>query len=168
MSISPTEATTPTPATPPPGLFTPPASTDATSSGGTTSGTGSLSDKNTFLQLLVAQLKYQDPMNPTDSSQFLSQTAQFNALEQMQQVAQQTAALVTQQAAFGATSLVGRQVSYTNSDGTTAAGLVSGVHYSANGPLLTIGGTDIALSQVQSVTAPKASDPSSAPPATQQ
>ena len=35
----------------------------------------SLSDKDTFLKLLVAQLKYQDPSNPADSTQFLAQTA---------------------------------------------------------------------------------------------
>ena len=46
-----------------------------------------------FLQLLVAQMRYQDPMNPTDSSQFLSQSAQFTALEKMQDVADQTAQL---------------------------------------------------------------------------
>jgi flagellar basal-body rod modification protein FlgD len=35
-----------------------------------------------FLQLLVAQIKNQDPMNPTDGVQFLTQLAQFSALEQ--------------------------------------------------------------------------------------
>jgi flagellar basal-body rod modification protein FlgD len=36
-----------------------------------------------FLNLLVAQLKNQDPMNPTDSTQFVSQLAQFSELEQV-------------------------------------------------------------------------------------
>src|SRR5580692_2470433 len=36
-----------------------------------------------FLQLLVAQLKNQDPLNPTDSTQFVSQLAQFSELEQV-------------------------------------------------------------------------------------
>jgi flagellar basal-body rod modification protein FlgD len=36
-----------------------------------------------FLQLLVAQLQNQDPMNPTDSTQFVSQLAQFSELEQV-------------------------------------------------------------------------------------
>ena len=48
-----------------------------------------------FLNLMVAQLRYQDPMNPTDSGQFLAQTAQFTALEKMQDVADQTAALLS-------------------------------------------------------------------------
>ena len=36
-----------------------------------------------FLQLLVAQMKYQDPLNPTDSTQFVTQLAQFSELEQV-------------------------------------------------------------------------------------
>ena len=36
-----------------------------------------------FLQLLVAQIKNQDPLNPTDSVQFVSQLAQFSELEQV-------------------------------------------------------------------------------------
>jgi len=42
-----------------------------------------LANQNTFLQLLVAQIKNQDPTNPTDSVQFLSQLAQFSQLEQL-------------------------------------------------------------------------------------
>jgi len=39
-------------------------------------------DKNMFLQLLVAQLRNQDPLNPTDGTQFVAQLAQFQQLEQ--------------------------------------------------------------------------------------
>jgi flagellar basal-body rod modification protein FlgD len=38
-------------------------------------------DKNMFLQLLVAQLKNQDPLNPADGTQFVTQLAQFQQLE---------------------------------------------------------------------------------------
>ena len=38
--------------------------------------------KNMFLQLLVAQMKNQDPLNPADGAQFLAQLAQFQQLEQ--------------------------------------------------------------------------------------
>jgi flagellar basal-body rod modification protein FlgD len=42
-----------------------------------------LANEQTFLQLLVAQMKNQNPLNPTDSMQFVSQLAQFSQLEQM-------------------------------------------------------------------------------------
>jgi flagellar basal-body rod modification protein FlgD len=40
-------------------------------------------DENQFLQLLVAQIQYQDPTNPTDSTAFVTQLAQFSSLEQL-------------------------------------------------------------------------------------
>jgi flagellar basal-body rod modification protein FlgD len=45
--------------------------------------TANLGNEQTFLQLLVAQLQYQDPTNPVDGTQFVSQLAQFSELEQM-------------------------------------------------------------------------------------
>jgi flagellar basal-body rod modification protein FlgD len=61
---------------------------------GSSSGSNSNSNSNSnsltsapteqmFLQLLVAQLQNQDPLNPTDSTQFVSQMAQFSELEQV-------------------------------------------------------------------------------------
>lgn len=62
------------------------ASPPAASSTGTTgaaSGTQNSMGENDFLQLLVAQMKNQDPMNPLNSTQFASQLAQFNSVEQL-------------------------------------------------------------------------------------
>ncbi len=53
--------------------------TTASSSGGTVDGV----NENEFLQLLVAQIQYQDPTNPTDSTAFVTQLAQFSSLEQL-------------------------------------------------------------------------------------
>ena len=50
-----------------------------------------LANESTFLQLLVAQIKNQDPLNPTDGTQFLSQLAQFSSLEQQLQMNTQLA-----------------------------------------------------------------------------
>ena len=45
---------------------------------------GSTMDKESFLQLLVAQMKYQDPMEPTSNTEYVAQYAQFSELEAMQ------------------------------------------------------------------------------------
>ncbi len=108
--------------------------------------------KEMFLQLMVAQLRYQDPMNPADSSEFLSQNAQFTALEKMQAVADQTAMVLQATTAFGASSLVGRDVSYTLADGTQGTGAVHGVSFGATGPVLDVGGVDVPLASVLAVT----------------
>lgn len=54
--------------------------------GSTSNNTGSNNnmDKDMFLQLLVTQMQYQDPMNPTDNTEYMSQLAQFSTLEAMQ------------------------------------------------------------------------------------
>lgn len=78
----------------------PAASTTDSTSDSTTDTTASsidgLANESTFLQLLVTQIQNQDPLNPTDSTQFLSQLAQFSQLEQLigirQELTPQTAA----------------------------------------------------------------------------
>src|ERR1700733_528893 len=45
--------------------------------------TGPLTSEQTFLQLLIAQIKNQDPLNPTDSIQFVGQLVQYSELEQL-------------------------------------------------------------------------------------
>ena len=49
----------------------------------TTAPASAAPTQETFLKLLVAQMKNQDPTNPTDSTQFISQLAQFSELEQV-------------------------------------------------------------------------------------
>ena len=48
-----------------------------------TSSSDRLANKDIFMQLLVAQLKYQNPMNPADGVEFMTQLTQFSQLEQM-------------------------------------------------------------------------------------
>ena len=121
--------------------------------GSSTSSTQSTNgmDKDTFLQLLVAQLRYQDPMNPTDSTQFLAQSAQFTALEKMEAVADQTKQAVAAQMAFGASSLVGRAVTYVDANGTSVTGTVDAVQFKTEGPVLTVGDDEVALGDVKTV-----------------
>jgi flagellar basal-body rod modification protein FlgD len=59
------------------------ADASANSSASTASRSSSLANETTFLQLLVAQIKNQDPTQPMDSTAFLSQLAQFSQLEQL-------------------------------------------------------------------------------------
>lgn len=124
---------------------------------------GTSADKQMFLNLLVAQLRYQDPMNPADSGEFLAQSAQFTALEKMQDVADQTAGLLSAQVSFGATGMVGRYVSYLDANGDSHSGQVGSVTYDQNGPMLVVDGEHVALGQVQTVSATPIEPESPAP-----
>jgi flagellar basal-body rod modification protein FlgD len=71
----------------------------ATSSGSTTGSTGTTStqkgvDTQTFMKLLVAQLKNQDPLNPQDGAAFVAQLATFSSLEQLTGINQKMGQLV--------------------------------------------------------------------------
>ena len=77
-------------------------------------------DYDAFLKLLVAQLKNQDPTNPTDGTQFLSQLASFSSVEQAIQTNAKLDSLVT-------SSLLGQANSVINRIATSADGSVSGV-----------------------------------------
>ena len=59
----------------------PPSSSAAASPSTAVSATSASTDQNMFLQLLVAQLKNQDPTQPMDSTTFVTQLAQFQQLE---------------------------------------------------------------------------------------
>ena len=134
MTVSATEAVQPTQT----GLYQ-----QATQSSG--------QDKEMFLNLMVAQLRYQDPLNPSDSGEFLAQSAQFTSLEKMQDVADQTAALLSSSVAFGASNMVGKNVTYLDEDGNTVSGTVDGVTFDQSGPMLQVGDQSVSLGQVTSV-----------------
>ena len=131
----------------------------AAGAGGTTPSTSiagksqDLGDKDTFLKLLVAQLKYQDPSNPADSTQFLAQTAQFTQVEKLGDIAD----LLKSQRLLGASGLVGHNVTYMDESGAHQTGVISAAKLNGDSePMLRIGNTDVLLSKVMEVlsTAP--------------
>jgi flagellar basal-body rod modification protein FlgD len=82
---------------------------------------------DTFLKLLVAQMKYQDPDNPTSASDFMNQTATFTQVQSLQQIAKQNTDMLALQRALQAGALTGHTVSYTDTDGSTKTGTVTSV-----------------------------------------
>src|ERR687893_2657311 len=111
-------------------------------------GTKKLGDQDTFLKLLVAQLKYQDPSNPADSTQFLAQTAQFTQVEKLGEIAEMLAA----QQLIGASALVGRTVTYQDANGLSHTGVVTKTKLNGDSePTLVVGNTDVQLSKVTEV-----------------
>ena len=109
--------------------------------------------KDVFLKLLVAQLKYQDPSNPADSSQMMSQTATFTQVEKLDQLAKQNTALLTLQRSTSAAALVGRTVTYTDSNGASQTGTVSSVKLGTDTTeaVATVNGVSVEMGRITEV-----------------
>jgi flagellar basal-body rod modification protein FlgD len=121
--------------------------TNGTGKTTTTSTASNELDKQAFLELFVAQLKYQDPSSPMDTSQL----ATMESLEEIASTSREAFAL---QMRLTASDLVGKQVSWTDADGKTQSGTVSGVSYANSVPLVMVGKEVISLDNVSLVTTP--------------
>ena len=122
----------------------PPISGNASTQTANSSSMSSLLDPTTFLTLLVDELKYQNPLQPTNSSTFMSQIAQLSQVEQLQTVS-------TSSEVAEATGLIGSTI-IANVEGQPVSGTVSGVIMSSSGPLLNVDGVGVALGDVTQVT----------------
>ena len=105
-------------------------------------------DKEAFLQLLVAQMKYQDPLEPTSNTEYISQYAQFSQVEQMQNM---SSSMDLQRAS----SLVGKEVyiKTTTSSGDTklVQGRVDYVSYENNKAYLYINEQKYSIDDLDSI-----------------
>ncbi|MGA2677978.1 MAG: flagellar hook capping FlgD N-terminal domain-containing protein [Sedimentisphaerales bacterium] len=132
----------------------------------TTSSTSSIASSSSlqsqFLNLLVTQLKNQDPTDPMDSNAMTAELAQFSQLEQLENLSSQFSQVLSTTQESYANSLVGKTVTYnvTASDGTTsyASGTVNAVDMQDSSAVQLIVGdsstntnTTIALSDVLAV-----------------
>jgi flagellar basal-body rod modification protein FlgD len=125
-----------------------------TSTTGTTGTTGTTAanpnsstlpiTQNQFLEMLMAELKNQNPMNPnsSDPMQFVTELAQFTQVEQETNTAESTSTIASGQNTSTAIALLGHNVTYTDpTTGNPDTGTVQSVEFSSTGPTLTINGT---------------------------
>lgn len=140
--------------------------TYGTSTSGT-SGTAATKelDRQAFLQLLVAQLRNQDPTSPMDSSQLLTQTTQLTTMERLVELSETSRESFALQMRMAAANLVGQEVTWKDADGVEQRGVVTGVSYDAVVPTVRVGETDLPLDVIASVSTPRAAAPTPDTPA---
>ena len=110
-------------------------------------------DQEDFIKLFLAQLQFQDPLEPVDNREFLAQLAQFSSLEQSRQTSQNTNDLLAMNATTQALSLLDRQVDVQGM-ALPVSGTVIAVEFTATGAQLSVRdgsgqvSTGIRLSQI--------------------
>lgn len=122
--------------------------TSSSKSTSKTSDSNNKLDKDAFLQLLVTQMKYQDPLNPSSNTEYVAQLATFSQLEQLQNLSNASS---TSQAF----SLVGKTVDVTTESATGNSSIITGrvdyVNISNGETKLSINGNLYSTSQLATV-----------------
>lgn len=97
-------------------------------------------DKDSFLKIFAAQLQYQNPAEPMDSSNLISQMAQFSMVEQLYNVSRVLEEMVQAQAFSQATSMIGHEVKLITGEGETVSGIVEKVNMQDDSIKVTVNG----------------------------
>jgi flagellar basal-body rod modification protein FlgD len=119
-----------------------------------------LDNTQEFLKLLVAQLQNQDPLNPSDPTQFMSEIAQLTSV-------QSQTTLAAEQQTTAADSMIGLDVTGIGSNGAKIQGVVTSVLLSPSGPpTLMVGSSALSLSSVTEVQQAAAAAASGGTPST--
>ncbi|RJE48744.1 MULTISPECIES: flagellar hook capping FlgD N-terminal domain-containing protein [unclassified Dehalobacter] len=143
---------------------------DTAATKGTSTGTNSTDstslDKQAFLQLLVAQLQNQDPMSPMDNSQFVAQLAQFSSLEQLSNMAtamdelkESMVTLNSQSLLTQGAAMIGKEVTWADSDGASQSGTVTSVKWADGSLALVVGETELSLEDISEIKGSAAATP---------
>jgi flagellar basal-body rod modification protein FlgD len=118
-----------------------PSTTSSTTQSSTTTSTAAtdasknMLDYNTFLQLLIAEMKNQDPTKPMDSAQYIGQLASFSNVEQAVKTNAKLDAMMSSLALTQAEGFIGRTVTAADD---SVSGNVTSVRVTADGALATL------------------------------
>ena len=111
-------------------------------------------DRDAFLQLLVMEMQYQDPMNPVDNTEMIAQLAQFASLEQMNNLNdsfEMMSGNFDQLNFISASGLVGHDVTGIDEEGNMVQGTVQTVHLDGSLVYLNVDGQLLSMAGVLSV-----------------
>lgn len=108
--------------------------------------------KNSFLKLLVTELRHQDPTKPMEDREFIAQMAQFSSLEQMTNLNTEVRNLLNSARSAEAYGVLGKSIeSYDSVAKKQVSGTVSSVFYKGDELMLKVGDDEVAMRNVHSV-----------------
>jgi flagellar basal-body rod modification protein FlgD len=109
--------------------------------------------KDSFLKLLVTELRHQDPTKPMEDRDFIAQMAQFSSLEQMSNISREMRNLVASSKSSEAYGMLGKEIEAYNPAGNKKIqGTVSSVFFKGEEIMLNVGGEEVSMKFVHSVS----------------
>ena len=127
------------------------AATSTNSTSSATTATNNELGKDAFLKLLIAELSNQDPLNPVEDREFISQMATFSSLEQMQNM-NSTLTSMSEANKFSAVSYIGKAIAFTNDEGKQVPALVNAVWFEKGKTILDTTEGDVPLEKVEGIS----------------
>ena len=112
----------------------------------------SLLSQEEFFDIMIAELTHQDPLEPMDNREFLSQLTQLQSLDVLSRLADGIESLILGQQISSAGALIGRDVSGVTNGGTLVTGTVERVIVEDGVVFLGIGDATLPLANVHEVT----------------
>ena len=110
--------------------------------------------RDEFLQLLVTQLRHQDPLDPLKQHDFLAQLAQFSTLEGIEELNANFSDMLRLQELTQGASLLGNRVHYATDSGVTVEGTVESVRVENDSLIVGVDGQDVPIHQIHQLLAP--------------
>lgn len=126
------------------------ASSAGSTSAGSTDAFSNISS-NDFLRMMIAQLQNQDPMNPMDDSQLLQQISQIRDIQASTELTSTLGNLGVGQNLASASALISKKVTALDNSGNAISGIVQSVSMQDGKPQLVINGSNVSLSNIQSI-----------------
>jgi flagellar basal-body rod modification protein FlgD len=105
-------------------------------------------DSDQFMQILMAQLTHQNPLEPMDNAEMMSQFSQLNSLQELREIHTGMDKLSTSNQVMYLASLIGKTVKINRTDGKAIEGVVEGVVTEKDNPRLRIGNEEYPLDDV--------------------
>ena len=101
-----------------------------------------------FMQILLAQMTHQNPMEPMDNAEMTTQFSQLNSLQQLREINSSMDALAASNQVIYLASLIGKSVKVNRTDGKVLEGIVEEVFTEKDNPQLRIGTEKVSLDDV--------------------
>jgi flagellar basal-body rod modification protein FlgD len=117
----------------------------------TMSGPNATLDRDAFLKLLVAQLKYQDPTKPADASAMVAQSAQLTMVDRLNEISTQLTASASSQRLALASSVVGKEITFLDADSVSHTEVVTSARIDGDDLVLTAGEFLVPMSAITTV-----------------